>query len=545
MRRFFLGAIVISILLVVTGIGATVALASSGSLQPGDALFPLQYFAEQSQGKLTTTDLDAAKYYIAIAGRRAADLGSAAGTSNELLSIYYLNQVLDQAALSVARTEKIDLENLRLDLVKLLLLIRDSTEKLSVVPVEEPNIFNVFVAKIESLQNLVVNPDAVPSDFFSIVNSNNFGAMLNVNVPKFVENNNADNLIAGGAQSIPFPANSPGAQHTFFPLIGEHANVACDGCHITSQYAGTAKTCEACHANIKPANHYQGDCVACHTPTSWHEINFDHVLVGATDCQACHASKKPANHFSGQCSVCHNTSAWLPANFSHSGQTDCQACHANKKPANHFGGQCSACHDTSAWLPANFNHSGQTDCQACHASKKPANHYGGQCSACHNTSAWLPANFNHSGQTDCQSCHGRPSGHYAGQCSQCHTTSTWAGAAFHVAGANCQTCHSRPSGHYSGQCSQCHTTSTWKGASGHFAGANCQTCHTRPSGHYSGQCSQCHTTSNWRASGHFAGANCVACHSGHTKQQCSNCHNTSSWDDEHDGGGEGEGDHDD
>ena len=138
MRRFFLGAIALSILLVVAAIGTTVALASSGALQPGDALFPLQYFAEQSQGELITTDVAAAKHFISIAGRRDVDLGNAAGTSDELLSIYYLNQALDQAALAVAKTEGTEIENFRLDLVGLLLQIRDSAGKLSVAPVEDP-----------------------------------------------------------------------------------------------------------------------------------------------------------------------------------------------------------------------------------------------------------------------------------------------------------------------------------------------------------------------------------------------------------------------
>ncbi len=502
MRRFLFGATVISILLVVAGIGTTVALASAGPLQPGDTLFPLQYFAEQSQGKWTTSNFGEAQHHINIASRRAVDLGNAAGTSDETLSVYYLNQALDQAALSIAKTEKTEIENLRLSLAKLLLQIKDSTARLSVLPAEDPAVFNAFVAKIESLQNLVVNPDAVSSDFISIVSNNNFGAMLNVNVPNFVSKNN--DLIASGSQSIPFPANSPGAQHAFFPLVGEHATIACESCHTNGQYEGTASTCEGCHANIKPANHYQGDCAACHTPTSWQSASFNHTVAGATDCQACHS--RPSGHYSGQCSQCHSTSNWKGAAV-HTAGADCQACHS--RPSGHYSGQCSQCHSTSNWKGA----------------------------AVHTVGA------------DCQACHSRPSGHYSGQCSQCHSTSNWKGAAVHTAGADCQACHSRPSGHYSGQCSQCHSTSNWKGASVHTAGADCQACHSRPSGHYSGQCSQCHTTSNWHASGHFAGANCLACHSGHTKQQCSNCHNTSDWDDadgdDHDGGGDHDGgDHD-
>jgi len=494
MRRFLLGATAIVILLVITGTGVTAALAVAGPLHPGDTLFPWQSFAEQSQGKLFITDLGRAHYFISIAGRRADNLGVVVGTANELISIYYLNQSLDQAALSISKVETGEIKNLRVNLGKLVLQIRQSLAALEIVPVENPDVLEAFYAKINSLEKLIVNPEAEARDFAAIIDSSDLSSLVaNNSKINLIDDNAASPLIVGQAYLIPFPANSPGAQHEFFPLTGEHAVLACQSCHTTDRYRGTANTCEACHANITPANHYLGSCQACHTPISWQDITFDHMLVGATDCQSCHNNEKPANHYGGQCAVCHSTSAWLPASFNHTGQTDCQSCHS--RPSGHYNGQCSQCHSTSNWL---FNHGGNTkNCQSCHSNTKPANHFNGQCSTCHSTSAWLPANFSHTGQSDCQACHSRPSGHYSGQCSKCHATSSWGGASGHFAGADCQSCHTRPSEHAKGQCSQCHNTKDWDDATGHFAGADCKACHTRPSKHPKGQCSKCHSTKDW------------------------------------------------
>jgi len=221
MRRFLLGITAVSILLVITGTGASAALAAKGTLQPGDTLFPLQYFAEQSQARLITSDSERAQHYISIAGRRVTDMGNVAGTENELLAIYYLNQVLDQTALSIAATDTAEFENLRISLAQLVSQIRDTVSTLSIVPTEHPDVLEIFNAKVDSFQKLVVNPDTLSSNFASLVDGgNSFAGMLtdNVSVPGFVENNDI-----GNSQSIPFPANSPGAQHAFFPLIGEHA----------------------------------------------------------------------------------------------------------------------------------------------------------------------------------------------------------------------------------------------------------------------------------------------------------------------------------
>ncbi len=423
MRRFLFGITAITILVILTGAGATATLAAAGPLQPGNPLFPWQYFAEQSQAQLIPTNIGRAQHFISITERRAVDMKDVAGSENEILAIYYLNQALDQTALAIAQTETKDLENLRISLAQLVSQIREATALPSIVPTEHPLVFEVFSAKIDSLQILVVNPDTLSSSFATLVGNDGSldTALTNtVTVPNFVEKDHADNQISGEAQAVPFPSNSPGAQHDFFPLVGAHALIACESCHTAEQYVGTSTTCEGCHSNLKPATHFAGTCSACHSPSSWHDVTFDHVLAGAKDCQSCHSGDQPVNHYSGQCSQCHSTSTWAGAKF-HVAGANCQACH--NRPAGHYAGQCSQCHSMSTWAGAVF----------------------------------------HTAGANCQTCHNPPSGHYGGQCSQCHSTSGWGGAVGHFAGANCTACHS---GHTTQQCSNCHNTSSWDDAEG-------------------------------------------------------------------------------
>jgi hypothetical protein len=321
---------------------------------------------------------------------------------------------------------------------------------------------------------------------------------------------------------------------------------------------GSNLNCQGCHAAVRPANHYPGQCSQCHTAgTAWKPASFSHQ--GRVDCQGCHTNVKPANHYSGQCSQCHAAGAtWKPVSFNHQGRVDCQGCHANVKPANHYPGQCSQCHTAgTAWKPASFDHKDAADCQSCHAAERPANHYPGQCSACHDPGAnWKPVRFNHDlagPSADCQGCHAsqRPANHFQGQCSECHAAGAdWRPVRFNHdrAGPNadCQACHTsqRPANHFRGQCSACHDPdSGWRAVRFDHdlagAGADCQSCHAdrRPANHFQGQCSACHNVDGWTPANFnhdTAGADCQGCHEdqrpqGHSGGQCSACHNTNGW----------------
>ncbi|HNB50544.1 MAG TPA: hypothetical protein PK530_01295, partial [Anaerolineales bacterium] len=45
-------------------------------------------------------------------------------------------------------------------------------------------------------------------------------------------------------QLVPFPADSAASKHEFYPLVGQHAQIPCEGCHASGQYQGTPNTCE-------------------------------------------------------------------------------------------------------------------------------------------------------------------------------------------------------------------------------------------------------------------------------------------------------------
>jgi hypothetical protein len=177
---------------------------------------------------------------------------------------------------------------------------------------------------------------------------------------------------------------------TGFELVGGHAEVSCENCHLDATFQGADPTCISCHGqDDQHQGQFGTECTLCHTVFGWEDVDFDHSGAYAQDCIACHQSDSPVNHYPGQCSACHSTDGWLPATFNHqvAGATDCLACHTSDRPINHFPGQCSTCHNTSAWKPTSFSHT------------FPMNHEGAneQCSLCHTT-----ANYS---QYTCYGCH--------------------------------------------------------------------------------------------------------------------------------------------
>ena len=128
---------------------------------------------------------------------------------------------------------------------------------------------------------------------------------------------------------------------TRFPLVGLHSSVACEECHVSRAYRGTAHECIACH---KVQDVHKGnlgrDCGNCHNPNGWTFWQFDHgkatkfAIEGAhakLACNGCHV--KPADEVK------------LP--------TDCGGCHA-RDDVHHggFGGDCGRCHSSISWRRA-------------------------------------------------------------------------------------------------------------------------------------------------------------------------------------------------
>jgi hypothetical protein len=159
---------------------------------------------------------------------------------------------------------------------------------------------------------------------------------------------------------------------TRFPLVGVHATIACEQCHLQApagEFRGAPTRCELCHrddlAGATSPDHiasgWTRDCEDCHTSTTWGAAGFRHSFFPLT-----------GGHAGLDCSRCH-----AAGDFSNT-PTDCYACHSDdydRQPdhrTNGFGTDCRSCHNTSSWEDADFNHSfplrGKHDvsCNECH-----------------------------------------------------------------------------------------------------------------------------------------------------------------------------------
>jgi hypothetical protein len=504
MRRNIL-IVTLSILFVLFGMSTIVlAFVEFAPINAEQKLFPIQEKLEHSLLVFYTSPTSKSAYELRLLEKRVDDLSEDQEIARFNAVWVELEHVLQQFELLPADAEG----NSRIRFVKILGVILEKMEQFTYLEETNPTKFKEAYERIFDLRMLALDSTNPLSSLINFQIASRQDLVRENALQKFT----TAPIKAIQPHRVPFLPGSVGEKHDFFPLLGQHADISCESCHVNLTYAGIPNQCVDCHSDVLPKNHYAGICSLCHTPEAWKPANFDHSTAEAADCQGCHLRDKPTRHYSGQCSSCHSTDAWIPASFDHSvaGATDCLSCHAVKKPANHFSGQCSSCHSTNAWKPATFNHSaaGATNCQSCHLVNKPANHFSGQCSSCHSTIAWKPATFNHSaaGATDCQSCHSnnKPANHFSGQCSSCHSTNAWKPATFNhsAAGAtDCQSCHSgnKPANHFAGQCSSCHSTDSWSGAS--FS-------HSFPMNHgkANGECAQCHPSggSSWT---------CFNCHS--------------------------------
>ncbi len=123
-----------------------------------------------------------------------------------------------------------------------------------------------------------------------------------------------------------------------FPLIGQHAVVACEECHKTASFKDVQTRCAACHKDTRHEGRLGAECGSCHNPNGWALWRFDHSkqtkfpLTGAhqgLSCNACHREKNVVK-------------VKLPAT--------CHSCHADDDAhRGNFGWDCEKCHTTKTW----------------------------------------------------------------------------------------------------------------------------------------------------------------------------------------------------
>lgn len=131
---------------------------------------------------------------------------------------------------------------------------------------------------------------------------------------------------------------------TDFPIIGMHATVQCDECHLTSEYSKTESECNECHSSDDVHETKLGtDCHTCHNPNAWQTWLFDHDKD--TDFKIDGAHKELG------CYDCHQTKSSGKLEAS----KDCISCHRNDDIHNRqFGAQCDNCHSTEAFTDINI-----------------------------------------------------------------------------------------------------------------------------------------------------------------------------------------------
>jgi hypothetical protein len=129
---------------------------------------------------------------------------------------------------------------------------------------------------------------------------------------------------------------------TRFPLVGLHATVACELCHVDKRFRGTSTGCVDCHkADDVHKQALGARCDTCHSPNDWRLWQFDHdrqtdfPLIGA--------------HSGLQCAACHvkPMAAGAPR------QRQCVDCHQGDDVHNgQFGRDCARCHESNSFAGA-------------------------------------------------------------------------------------------------------------------------------------------------------------------------------------------------
>ena len=330
MQRYLLIGLIVLILLATFGImGGGAVLATSSPLHTGQAFYRFQYAAELILSIINSDPDQRAERYLSLVDRRLGDLAFVTGTDQEIVALAYLNADLDRAtrAAQAANSRPVDRIQQVVD------NFQAGLDGLLVMPDQYPKLYIALQDKLATLRILVGNRQMSRGDLSRI-------ELIGLPYP-------ADILPVLKFIQVFNPSAVP---HTF-PLVGQHALQECGTCHKDATYIGLSTECQSCHGQVKPQNHYEGDCLSCHSPIVWGKVHFDHELVMATDCMSCHLERRPANHFQLQCSFCHTTRTFKGARPDHklAGATDCISCHQSIQPKNHFDRQCSDCHVTAGW----------------------------------------------------------------------------------------------------------------------------------------------------------------------------------------------------
>ncbi len=197
---------------------------------------------------------------------------------------------------------------------------------------------------------------------------------------------------------------------TDFPLLGSHAPLDCEACHVDSVITSTPGTaCIDCHRDDDPHDLQLGeDCGACHNEREWlDDVLFDHDFT---------AFPLLGEHRDASCDGCHETARFKDASI------ECIDCHGDEDVHDGvFGVACGTCHNPRSWDIWRFDHYVSTGflLDGAHAELV--------CEDCHSE----PLPIGASTPSRCIDCHRSDdihNGEFGRDCGRCHITATFRGA---------------------------------------------------------------------------------------------------------------------
>jgi hypothetical protein len=119
-----------------------------------------------------------------------------------------------------------------------------------------------------------------------------------------------------------------------FPLLGLHAMVPCESCHLGADFKQVRMGCNDCHAGDDKHEQKLGpDCASCHTPNGWKLWQFDHNAKDGFKLEGAHQGL--------ECLACHRTPVKKKVELART----CAACHRGADiHRGAFGRNCERCH---------------------------------------------------------------------------------------------------------------------------------------------------------------------------------------------------------
>jgi len=238
-------------------------------------------------------------------------------------------------------------------------------------------------------------------------------------------------------------------KRTGWPLLGKHAPLKCDECHMDKllvdpavrelrskfpkldTYLGVGKECLSCHFD-EHRGQLKKTCKDCHDERNWKPApKFDHAktnypLEGKhadVACVDCHALEKDPK-FSRSAFPAPKSEKF--ARYKPVVHAKCTDCHKDPHE-NRFGQNCTSCHSVEGWLVLK----GAADQRAFHEKTRyplRGAHVTVSCNSCHGPFPGKKAVFKNMVFDVCTACHvdshvgqlGKP-GAASAACERCHT----------------------------------------------------------------------------------------------------------------------------